>query len=165
MGVYFLNKKKINEIGEKLDVSVSTIEQGKNKRRITKPLYFLIQITIFIVSSLIGMTLVVIKERAAYPVMFIFNSIPVLLFTLSLHAGNGIFAIPGKKKYGLSKNIRVTAFLVNLLASLIMIKLYLDTSQPYPTGVDSAPAYSVFGKSPQSLSIRYQIKKSLQYLF
>ncbi|MFX1282377.1 MAG: hypothetical protein ACFFB5_01930 [Promethearchaeota archaeon] len=142
-----MNKKKIDEIGEKLNVSVSTFEQGKNKRLIAKPLYLLIQIAIFMVSSLIGMTLVTIKERATYPIDFIFNSTPALLFTLSLHAGNGIFTIPGQEKYGLSKNIRFTAFLVNLLASLIMIKLFLDTAPPYPTGV----AYSVFKDSPQSL--------------
>ncbi|MFX1547440.1 MAG: hypothetical protein ACFFCU_14665 [Promethearchaeota archaeon] len=142
-----MNKKKINEIGEKLQVSISTIEQGENKKLLIKPLYFLIQIAIFIVSSLIGMTLVVIKERATYPIDFIFNATPVLLLTLSLHAGNGIFTVPGQKKYGLSKNIRITAVLVNLLASLIMIKLFLDTSAPFPRGV----AYSVFKNSPQSL--------------
>ncbi|MHA2248215.1 MAG: hypothetical protein ACXADY_24915 [Candidatus Hodarchaeales archaeon] len=145
-----MNKKKINEIGEKLDVSVSSIEQGKNKRRITKPLYFLIQIAIFFVSSLVGMTLVTIKERYTYPMMFIFNSIPAIFFTLSVHAGNGIFSIPGQKRFGLSKNIRITTFFSNLLASLIMIKLFLDTATTptYPTG--TAPAYSVFKKSLKS---------------
>ncbi|MFX0208720.1 MAG: hypothetical protein ACFFDT_22250 [Candidatus Hodarchaeota archaeon] len=141
-----MDKKKINEIGKNLDVSVSTIEQGKNKRRIIKPLYFLIQIAIFIVSSLIGMTFSVIKNQATYPIDFMFNSTPAILFILSLHVGNGIITVPGKKKFGLSKNIRITTFLANLLASLVTIRLFLDTSQPYPRGV----MYSVFKRSPQS---------------
>ncbi|MFW9905822.1 MAG: hypothetical protein ACFFFH_15930 [Candidatus Thorarchaeota archaeon] len=138
-----MNKKKINEIGKTLDVSVSTIEQGKNKRRIIKPLYFLAQIAIFFVSSLVGMTLVPIKEQAAYPISFIYASIPAILLTFSLHAGNGIFSISGQKRFGLSKNIRISTFLVNLLASFIAIKLFLDTSQPALDG-GGVPAYSVF---------------------
>lgn len=140
-----MDNDKISEIGEKLDVNATSIVQGKNRRLITRPLYFLIQILIFGVSSIIGLSLVTIKEHATYPFEFTLQSIPLSLLALSLQAGNGVFTIPGQEKFGLSRNVRITTFLINLLTSLIAIKLILDTAtNPFPSNV----TYGVFDTKP-----------------
>jgi hypothetical protein len=149
-----LDKNKINEIGAKLNINTDSIKQRKEQQLMVKPLYILVQIIIFGISAIIGRVLVAIKEQATYPYSFYESSIIFSLLVITLHAGNGFITIPGQKKYGLSKNIRISVFLVTLLASLLAIQHYLSMAAAisYPQGV----TYGVYSKDSRNKLI-YQV--------
>ncbi|MFX0181454.1 MAG: hypothetical protein ACFE95_00120 [Candidatus Hodarchaeota archaeon] len=148
-----MNKDKINEIGAKLNVDTSDVKQRNIQRFIIRPLYFLTQIVIVGISALITRSLVTVKKQATYPIDFYFTSVPAALFILTLHGVNGLITLPGQKKFGLSKNIRISVFLLTLLASLFAIQHYLGTltAISYPQGVE----YGVYSKNSRNKSINH----------
>jgi hypothetical protein len=140
-----MDKNKINEIGAKLNVNAESIKQRNVQHLVIRPLYFLVQVVIFGISALITRNLVTIKQNATYPYDFFYRSVvPATLLILTLHGGNGLITLPGQKKFGLSRNIRISVFLVTLLASLLAIQHYLSmvAAISYPQGVE----YGVYSK-------------------
>ena len=144
--------EKLNEIGGKLNTDVSSLKHKKSGF-ITKPVYFLIRFLIYELSLFLGLTSAYVEDKATYPISTL--SLTSLFLILPIHAGNGILTIPGEKKFGLSKNIRIVTFLLNLLVSLYAVSLILGTVPPPETGV----SYGVFDKS--SLFYRGDRKKKV----
>ena len=131
-----------------LNTDVSSLKQKKTGF-ILKPVYFLIQFLIYEISLLLGLTIASFEDTTTYPITTS-SFIPslfgyYLIFLLPIHGVNGILTIPGEKKCGLSKNIRITIFLVNLLISMYVIYLMLGTVA-HSAGYGGT-YYGVFDKS------------------
>ena len=146
-----MNTEKLNEIGEKLNIDVSSIKQNNSKGFITKPIYFLIQYIIYGISLISGVIVAEIIPHVGYPYGGFEIPIVLNLTPYAIHAGNGIITLPGQYKYGLSRNIRITVFLVNFMASLLAFYLLLETQEIYHT----TAGYGVFDQKSSSNQRRH----------
>ena len=117
-----MNKAKMNEVGELLEVDASDIKETKFKTLIKRYTYPLIQIGFFIVSSISGVLLGFWQKQIhpGYPYSSFTRiyraSIPTLLI---IHSGNTLFSLKTNRKYGFSKFQAVTIVIINLILSTI----------------------------------------------
>ncbi|MCG3217316.1 MAG: hypothetical protein KAS63_11345, partial [Candidatus Heimdallarchaeota archaeon] len=98
-----MNKEKINEVGELLEINTSDIKESKTRMFIKRFTYPLVQIAFFIISSISGILLGFWEKQTqpGYPYTssnrFYTLGIPTILF---IHSGNAIFSTKTRKKFG-----------------------------------------------------------------
>ena len=155
-----MENKKIDEIGEKLDVSSSVIKLKKSPKRFKKLSFWMIHFTNFVLSSLMGL-IVGLNAMKYDPPNYPYNTYNDIVHfrVLSINAVNGIITIlPKKKIFNLNRMGRIWIAFLNYIISLtisLVIYNYIILAPPPPT-LTIVPAYSAY-KSPVGIKIQKKI--------
>ncbi len=119
-----MEQEKINAVGQALDVKIEDIKQGW-KYRFSKIAYLIIQGLVFFVSWIWGDFA---RPRSNYPFSYSpafpsSNFVPALIFTGVIHAGNGLFIIPGTTQLLPGRHHRIKIYIGNIIISLTVFLL------------------------------------------
>ena len=146
-----MSKKKINEIGELLEINSSDIKESKTRTFIKRFTYPLVQITFFIISSISGILLGYWEKQIqiGYPFTSFTSftriyraGIPTILI---IHSGNAVFSTKTRKKFGLSNFQTIFIVIINLILSFFSFYfLYQIFAKNQYFGV--VPAYGSYRK-------------------
>lgn len=151
-----MNNKKIDEIGEKLNVNSSEIEPTKSPNWFKKNSLWMIHTTNFVLSSLMGLIFGLISLNdpymitGTYPYMHInSNRYKAFWGVISINLVNGIITIPQKRYFNLGRMIRIGIFILNFIVSLTLSHFIYNSliSLIPPQSLGYTPLYSVY-KSP-----------------
>ena len=162
-----MNNKKIDEIGEKLNVNSSEIKPKKFPNWFKKHSFWMIQVINFFLSILMslffGLTLLNVpyNNRTGYPYSDSYSEQNALRTTwgvLSINILNGIITIPTKRFSNLNRIVRIVITILNFIVSLAIshyIFRYIDMLRP-PKFIHISILYNVY-KSPVGIKIQKKI--------
>ena len=164
-----MNREKIDEIGQKLNVNSSVIKPRKSPNCFKKHSFWMIHVTNLILSSLMGLIfgLNLINDpyvhAGSYPYITDYRH-KTLWSVLTINTVNGIITIPQKKKFNLERiaenltfrfiltlivriGIVILNFIVSLTISVLIFNTFIPLLRPSPINVTEAIMYNVY-KSP-----------------
>ncbi|MBA7580978.1 hypothetical protein ES708_22877 [subsurface metagenome] len=102
-----MDNKKIDEIGDKLNVNSSEIETRKSPNWFKRNSFWIVIATNFILSILVGITFGII-EKSNYPYTYTNKfSTYSLLGVSSINITNGVYTIPKRKYFNLNHIKRI----------------------------------------------------------
>lgn len=155
-----MNREKIDEIGQKLNVDSSGIEPRKSLNWFKKHSFWTINGISFVLSSLMGLIVGLSRKQrgtVGYPYSN-YDPFKNLIIT-GVHTINiftGILTVLPKRKYSnLSRMVRIGIAILNLIFSLtisLVIYNFLISLIP-PLSIDEAILYNVY-KSPALNTIK-----------
>ena len=117
-----MNKEKLEEVGELLEVVSSDIKESKFKAFIKRFTFPLAQIAFFTISSISGVLLGFWEKQIhpGYPYSSFTRiyraSIPTLLI---IHSGNTLLSLKTRKRFGFSNFQVIFTVIINLILSTI----------------------------------------------
>ncbi|QEE16166.1 hypothetical protein DSAG12_01995 [Promethearchaeum syntrophicum] len=122
-----MDKKKIEKIGEKLNINSSEIEPKNSQNRLIKHLFWKIQVSNFVLSNLYGIFFGVIDRityLSNYPYIYTnYYSTFSILGVSSINIANGIYTIPKRKNFNLNQIMRIGIYIINLIISFAVSRL------------------------------------------
>ncbi len=141
-----MNKEKINEVGELLEVDTSDIKETKFKTIMKKLTYPLVQITFFLITSISGVLFGYWENRvpSGYPYASFTRiyraGIPTILI---IHSGNAVFSTKTHRKFGLSKFHAILIIILNIVISIAsFVLLYIAIENvPHFSGIVAYDTY------------------------
>ena len=168
-----MNKERINEVGDLLEIDTSDIKESKFKVFIKRFTFPLVQIAFFIVSTLSGTLLGYWEKQIQLgypftPITRIYRAgIPTLLI---IHSGNTLFSIKTRKKFGFSNFQTISMIIINLILSAIsFFVLYkVVTTNPALGGTVRYGSYNrkyseIMGTKVPLIVEEVQIKNVVEY--
>ncbi|QEE16167.1 hypothetical protein DSAG12_01996 [Promethearchaeum syntrophicum] len=147
-----MDEKRIDEIGEKLNVNSSEIKKRKSPNWFKKHSFWIINITNFVLSSLLGIIFGLFEQsyQSFYPFQTK-NAKMGLLGVSSVNLTNGILTIL-QKSNSISKKIqRILIFSMNLILSLIGYWVFYSLSASSSGLLGMAMDYDVYDSSKQKV--------------
>ncbi|NPD88871.1 MAG: hypothetical protein HGN29_09100 [Asgard group archaeon] len=150
-----MDKGRINEVGELLEVAPSNLKESKFKVLVKRLTYPLAQIAFFIFSIISGILLGYWESQIqiGYPfnqITRIYRAgIPTLLI---IHSGNTLFSIKNRKKYRISNFLTGSIVIINLILSAIsffFIYKFMDAN----LGLSASVRYGTFHKNIDKIII------------
>ena len=158
-----MDKEKIDEIGEKLNVNSSEIEPRKSQNWFKKHSFWMIQVSNFFLSSLMGLifSLTLLNvPYTGYPYSDSYseqNAFRTKWGVLSINIMNGIITIPPKRFSNLNRIVRIIIVLLNFIVSFALSRvIFQHIIMLRPPKYNFVVAYSVY-KSPVGIKIQKKI--------
>lgn len=148
-----MDKERINEVGELLEINPSDLKESKFKVFVRRFTYPLVQIVFFLSSVISGILLGYWEGQIqiGYPfnqITRIYRAgIPTLLI---IHSGNAFFSIKTRKKYGVSNPLTIVTVFINLILSTISF-LYIYKFMEANTGLSGTVRYGTFYKKSDKI--------------
>ncbi len=138
-----MNKEKINEVGELLDVDYSEIKESKVKQIRKKLIFPIVQLSNFIFTSISGALFGFWENKAnsSYPYSSLIPRIYGLgiLTILGLNTGNAIISKKIYKNAGLKKTYTILIVFLNLIvsaASFVLLYIAIENVPTFTVSVD-----------------------------
>ena len=145
-----MNIKKIDEIGEKLNVNSSKIEPRKTPNWFKKHSFWIANATTSILSILVGITFGLIETSdyiSNYPYTYPNKFGPHSFYGVaSINIVNGIYTIPKRKYFNLNQIARIGIYIINLIISFAIYWISYQSLGSYSNAI----AYNVY-KSPTQI--------------
>ena len=156
--IKIIDNKKIDDIGEKLNVNSSEINLSKSPNWFKKHILWMINGTNFILSSLLGIIFGLTSSFPSYPYTCIFDMYKMNCGILSINIVNGIITIiPSRKNFNLNRIVRIGIVFLNLIVSItisnIIFFLIISKLTPSQNNLTEAVLYNVY-KSPAIIKIQ-----------
>lgn len=155
-----MDNKKIDEIGDKLNVNSPDIESRKSQHWFKKHSFWMMHATNFVLSGLMGLifSLLLLNDPSmnagSYPYIDD-NKHKTTWGVLSINLMNGIITIPQKKYFNLGRMIRIGIVILNFIVSFAISQFIFDSIisllPPKPIGISLL--YGVY-KSPAAKNIQ-----------
>ena len=148
-----MDNKKIDKIGEKLNVNSSVIKPTKSPNCFKKHSFWMIHTTSFVLSSLMGLFFGLSVKNSSfpnYPFAIEVNKTQTSWGVISINTVNGIITIPQKRYFNLGRMMRFGIAILSFLVSFAISHAIYDSiiSSIPPSGSSGlAIAYNVY-KSP-----------------
>jgi len=145
-----MNEEKLNEVGGLADVDPTDIKQKKRRKIHGYLIHYLVQVFLFLLSSLMGYLFVLWEhsDRSGYPYGLLPRHTylgPISLFTL--HGGNTVHSYFHKKRYNLSFVEVFPSIFVNLIISFVSFFLIFNAFHQEPVSpLGVVTKYGVFEK-------------------
>ena len=147
-----MNKEKIDEIGQKLNVNSSDIKPMKSQNSFKKHSFWIANAITFILSTIFGIISGVIDKNfylSNYPYISPdYFSLFSLLGVSSINIANGVYTIPKRKYFNLNQIMRIGIYVINLIISFAVYRIIYQSFGPYSAAIK----YGVY-KSPTKSNI------------
>ena len=148
-----MNNKKIDDIGQKLNVNSSEIEPRISPKRFKKHSFWIANATTSILSILAGIIFGIIETRdylSNYPYTDPYKFGPHSFYgVFSINIANGVYTIPKRKYFYLSQIKRIGIYIINLIISFATYWVFYRLLGSYGNAI----AYNVY-KSPAQIMIQ-----------
>ena len=140
-----MNKEKIQEVSEMLNIESSEVIESKIKRFFRKMTFPFIQVGFYLFSSLSGLVFGYWENEkpSIYPWGFIprvFFLGPLLI--LGTNTGNAVLSIKTNNRYGLNKERKIGVVLLNIVFSFISFFIFYGLIENISDKLNS-PCFSV----------------------
>ena len=136
-----MNNRKIDEIGEKLNVNSSEIKSNESPNWFKKHSFWIANATTFILSILFGIISGVIFENiylSNYPYTYSYSYKPRtygLLGISSINIANGVYTIPKRKYFNLNQILRIGVYIINLIISFAVYRIIYQSFDTYGAAI------------------------------
>ena len=134
-----MDNKKIDEIGEKLNVNSSEIQPRKSPNWFKKHSFWILNTTNFVLSSLMGIFFGVIDRNtylSNYPYIFTNEySIFSIFGVSSINIVNGIYTIPKRRYFNLNQIMRIGIYIINLIISFAVSTILFQSLGSYGVAI------------------------------
>ena len=158
-----MNHAKIDYIGKKLNVNSSEIEPRKSQNWFQRYSFWMIQVTNFVLSSLMGvifgLNLIYAPylNTGSYPYIHL-NQHKTSFGVLSINIVNGIITIPQKKYFDLGRVMRIVIVILNFIVSIALSQVIFNSIIPLlpPAPLNESILYNVY-KSPREIKVQKKL--------
>ncbi len=148
-----MENRKIDQIGEKLNVNSSEIKPRKSQNWFKKHSFWMIHATNFVLSSLMGIIfgLTVLNNPEIHAGHYPYindNSHKANFGVIYINMVNGIITIPPRKYFNLGRIMRIGIAILNFIVSLTFSHFIYNSM------------ISLLPPKPQGMEIMYSVYKS-----
>ena len=139
LGKKNMNNKKIDDIGEKLNVNSSEIKPRNSPNWFKKHSFWIVNVTNFILSILVGITFGILENSnylSNYPYTNSYKfSTYSLLGVSSINIANGVYTIPKRKYFNLNQILRIGVYIINLIISFAVYRIIYQSFDTYGAAI------------------------------
>ena len=148
-----MDNKKIDEIGEKLNINSSEIKPIKSPNWFKKYSFWKMQTINFVLSNLFGIFFGLIDRityLSNYPYFYTnYYTTFSILGVSSINIANGVYTIPKRKYFNLNQTKRIGIYIINLIISFTVSIILFQSLGSYGVAIK----YGVY-KSPVKSNIQ-----------
>ena len=134
-----MNKEKIDEISQKLNVNSSEIKPMKSQNWFKKYSFWIANATTFILSIIFGIISGVIDKNiyfSNYPYISPDYFSPFSILSVSsINIANGVYTIPKRKNFNLNQIMRIGIYIINLIISFAVSTILFKSLGSYGVAI------------------------------